>query len=353
MNETISSNIINIIVPIYNVEDELPRCVNSLLNQTYKNIRIILVDDGSTDHSRELCNQYANEDKRIVVVHQQNGGVSAARNAGLNYIFSLPIQQRGKYLTFVDPDDWVDDDFVEFLLKLKERSHADIVQCGHWIDYTNNLHHDKDPQHKFARLDLIHMLESLCRNGIWDVTLWNKLYPIDLFSNIRFPTGKRYEDTAASYQIAAQCNQVAIDMTPKYHYVQRYTSIANGTTWNNSKLDLVEVGDEMASWVEQHYPQLADAVLEKRIFVRLSTLAQMVNTGYNDRTLIRQMRGFVMKHAMQILRDPRASRRDKLGVLALIPGYTCFRILWSILYLFRRRRAVGQPAEKLGMEGRM
>lgn len=328
---------INIIVPVYGVERYLARCVDSLLVQTHNNIRVILVDDGSPDDCPRLCDNYAEQDSRITVLHRTNGGLSAARNTGLDYLFSLPANERGEYVAFVDSDDWVSYDYVAFLLKLLVDNNADIAQCGHYISYSSSREVSKNNTHCTVVLSRIDALDSLCRNGIWDVTTWNKLYKLELFREVRFPEGKSYEDTATCYLLAAQCNRFAVNMAPKYHYVQRYTSIANGTTWKDSKYDLIEAGDALADWIQKNYPSLHNAAIEKRIYVRLSTLAQMVNTRHYDKLKIYKFRKYIQANCKTILLDKKTAKRDKLGTITILLGFPCYKLLWKIYYLIKRR----------------
>lgn len=332
------SSLVNVIIPVYNVADFLRLCLNSVLSQDSDRIRVLLVDDGSTDESSHICDEFMDRDSRVIVIHRENGGLSAARNSGLDYLFALPPEQRGLFITFVDSDDWVEPDYISSMLSLLTETNADVVQCGHYISYSEQRETDKDPSHCKKILNKVEALESICRNGTYDVTAWNKLYRISLFDNIRFPEGKNYEDTATSYLIAEQCECVAVDMQPKYHYRQRYTSIANGVKWNDSKLDLVEVGDSLAAWVMKYYPQLSDAALEKRVFVRLSTLSQMVNTGYYDSSLIHRFRSFIIQNAVKILCDKKASKRDKAGVFAILFGFRFYSFVWKTVYLIKRVR---------------
>lgn len=327
-------------VPVYNVADLLSRCVDSLLAQTYEDVRIVLVDDGSTDDCPAICDRYAEQDPRVTSLHRTNGGLSAARNTGIDHVFSIEEPSRGRYIAFVDSDDWVEPGYVESMLETLEASGADAAQCGHFISYAPDNEDDKDPAHTRTTLDRAQAVESLCRNGLWDVTAWNKLYRLDLFRQIRYPEGLLYEDTATTYLITQECDRVAADMTPQYHYAQRYTSIANGTTWKDSKLDLVLAGDRMAAWVCEHYPDLKTAAAEKRAYVRLSTLSQMVNTGHHDKDLARRLRREVLPLAPTVLCDRRASKRDKLGILALLPGFWCYRAIWSRYYEAKRNRTV-------------
>lgn len=340
-SRTFTAGLVNIILPIYGVEEFLPRCIESLLAQTYQSIRIILVDDASPDRCPQLCDDYAKAYQQIVSIHRQNGGQSAARNSGLEYVWGLESEHRGEYIAFVDPDDWVEPNYVESLVRLIRSSKADVVQTGHYISYSSTREESKDPRNTKAMLTYDEALESVCRNGIWDVTVWNKLYKLNVFKTLRFPEGKLYEDTAIAHLIVAQGNRFAVDMTPTYHYMQRYTSTANGTTWKDSKLDLLEAGDALADWVEARYPQLSIAATEKRVFVRLSTLAQMVSTNYRNDALAASMRKFVLRNARTVLTDQRASLRDKLGIISIACGYPCFRLVWKQLYRIKRRGSTG------------
>ena len=167
---------VNIVVPVYNVADLLSRCVDSLLAQTYEDVRIVLVDDGSTDDCPAICDRYAEQDPRVTSLHRTNGGLSAARNTGIDHVFSIEEPSRGRYIAFVDSDDWVEPGYVESMLETLEESGADAAQCGHFISYAPDNEDDKDPAHTRTTLDRAQAVESLCRNGLWDVTAWNKLY---------------------------------------------------------------------------------------------------------------------------------------------------------------------------------
>lgn len=330
--------LVEIIVPVYNVEPYLERCVDSILAQDYGNIRVWLVDDGSTDGCPRICDRYAESDRRVRVIHRTNGGIAAARNTGLDAIFRLGDGERGSFIAWVDSDDRADSDFVAFLVALQEDTGADVVQCGHRIVYSESRSVEASPERPTEVLGREQALESLLRNKAWDVTLWNKLFSADLFEGLRFEEGRNYEDTEISFRIAARCKRVAVNMAPKYSYDQRYTSIANGRSWSPRKLDLVWAGDRMAAWAEANHPRLRSAAAEKRAFVRLSTLSQMVNTGHDDRVLAARLRREVMGLAPAVLRDREASARVKLGILAIACGWRAYRALWGLCYRVTRRR---------------
>lgn len=338
MPKTNDMQLVEVIIPVYNVEEYLSRCIDSILQQSYQNIRIWLVDDGSIDGSGYICDSYAKETTKVIAIHKSNGGLSSARNEGLNRIKQMPINEQGAYVSFVDSDDWVEPEFIKFLVNLLESTKSDIAQCGHYVTFSDSYEVDKNKNHSTSVLNRVETLESMCRNEAFDVTSWNKLYKMKLFENIRFPDGMLYEDTATTYKLVAKADRFAVNMTPLYHYMQRYNSIANGRKWSDSKLDLIAAGDQMAEWVCLHYPSLKKAALEKRVYVRLSTLSQMVNTSYIDSNKADDLRRFVVKHAKQILLDSGSSKRDKLGVIVILFGLRCYRFVWSLYYKIHRRR---------------
>lgn len=334
------NQLIHVVIPIYNVREHLERCIDSVLTQTHENICVWLVDDGSTDGSSQVCDEYARRDMRVQALHKENGGQASARNLALDQI-ERHWDAEKEFVTFVDSDDWVEPDYVEFLLDVLLTSGAEAAQCGHYITYSPTYEVQKNENHRLVELGTKDALESILRNGIWDITVWNKIFRASLFRDLRFPVGRYYEDTAIAPLLTERLNRVAVSMEPKYHYVQRYSSTANGTSWTDHKLDFVPIGDEVADHVLKLYPDLTKAALEKRVFVRLSTLSQMVNTGHLDVTRAKEIRAFICQHAWQVLLDKRASKRDKVGILMLLPGLGCYRVAWSLYYALRRRRAIG------------
>ncbi|MDR3165390.1 MAG: glycosyltransferase [Synergistaceae bacterium] len=330
--------LINLIVPIYNVEQYLSKCVDSILAQTYKNLRVILVDDGSPDGCPAMCDEYAQKDGRVMTIHRPNAGQSAARNSGLSDLLNCGLSvHKGDYVAFVDGDDYVAPDYIEFLYKLLRDSDADISQCGHYLVYSERRMLDKDPNHVTMTLDKHQAIESLCYNGVYDVTAWNKLYKLSIFDAIRYPEGRIYEDTAICYLIAEKAKRFVVNMTPKYYYIQRYNSTANSVVFNERKYQFIQAGDEMADYITERYPDLAKAANVKRVFVRLSTLSQMVNSGYNDKQRVSEIKHVVAKYRRDVLLDKKVSKRDKLGIISLALGFPFYRFAWKLYYKFKRR----------------
>lgn len=204
--------LISVIVPVYNVKGYLERCLQSICAQTYKNLEIIVIDDGSSDGSGELCDAFALKDRRMRVVHQDNAGQSVARNRGL-------ALAQGQLLGFVDADDWIEADMYESLFRMMTEQEADISVCSH-------DRHQADTRAKYTsgkvsvltRNEAIRALvvDKRVRNYVWD-----KLYKRCLFDGVRFPPGRIFEDIAVSYRLFYGAQKIAVQETPKYHYVIR------------------------------------------------------------------------------------------------------------------------------------
>jgi len=334
-----NSFLINMIVPVHNVEQYISKCIDSILAQTYTNLRIILVDDGSSDKCPEICDRYARRDTRVKVIHCLNNGQAAARNRGLDLLHDrYPPESRGDYVAFVDADDYIAPDYIEFLHNLIVDNNADIAQCGHYVVFSETRMVDKNRDHNTTVLNKTQAIESLCYNGIYDITACSKLYRVDIFNNIRFPEGYLYEDTAVCYLVAEKAKSIVVNMTPKYYYIQRYNSTANSVLWQEYKYQFLAAGDEMANYISEHYPELTKAANVKRVFVRLSTLSQMVNCNHYDKERIAEMTQVIKKYGRDVLRDGKAAKRDKLGVMALSLGFPFYRTAWKLYYRIVRRQ---------------
>ncbi len=229
MNEKIS-----VIVPIYNVEPYLEKCIDSILNQTYQNLEIILVDDGSPDKCPAICDEYAKKDARIKVIHKENGGLSSARNAGLDVA-------TGEYIAFVDSDDYLHEKTYEKLLCRLLADNADMALCD--IYFVN----EKDEE---LNINTISLKDSVWREHIfWQelygvnytacVVAWNKLYKAEIFQKLRYPIGKIHEDEFVIHQIVNNCARISVLNEKLYYYLQRGDSIV-GQSYTLQRMDVVE-----------------------------------------------------------------------------------------------------------------
>lgn len=241
MNNTDTLPLISIIVPVYNVKEYLEKCLDSICSQTYKNLEIILINDGSSDGSGELCDLFAQRDGRVKVIHQANAGQSAARNRGLDIA-------QGEYFGFVDSDDWIEPDMYEFLYRLLKENGADISICSHYRDKGGKsvVKYSSDKILEFTRDEAIRALviDKRVRNYPVD-----KLYKRCLFDNIRFPLNRVYEDLAISYLVFYEADKVIMQETPKYHYVIREGSTTQGRYNPQKEYQLFQSVYEQVSFV--------------------------------------------------------------------------------------------------------
>lgn len=244
---------ISIIVPVYKVEQYINKCVDSILNQTFKDFEVILIDDGSPDNCGKICDEYANKDERIKVIHKKNGGLSSARNAGLDIA-------KGEYIGFVDSDDYIEPDMYEILYNLSENNECDIVSCSsiiHYMDETvvNGGHgifiHNKEEA-----------MKTMLEGKLYDEVVWVKLFKKSVIGNIRFPIGRIYEDTSFTYKVIDKATKVATIGEAKYNYIKHENSIMSNAI-KDVKIDAVIAYEEMYSFMEKKYPQLCDLVTLK------------------------------------------------------------------------------------------
>lgn len=228
-----SNPLISIIVPVFNVEKYLEKCIESIIGQTYQNIEIILVDDGSKDTSGKICDKFAKEDRRIVVIHKKNGGLSTARNAGIDIA-------KGVFISFIDSDDYVSVDFCKILLQAIINDNADMAICNFLsVDESYNLIQENNTNLpiKNSCINADEFMKGYCGEfGWYYVIACNKLYKKSLFDSLRYPIGKQHEDAFLIHRLAYQCNKIACVQYPLYYYVQRKGSIMSKISVKNMDL---------------------------------------------------------------------------------------------------------------------
>lgn len=248
MNKNNNGPVVTVVVPVYNVEAELNRCVESLVGQTFSDLQIILVDDGSTDLSGELCDAWADRDSRICVIHKQNGGLSSARNAGIDIA-------EGEYLGFVDSDDFIEPDMYETLLTGMVDGEVSMVTCGRYVHMGDTVRNEFSTPVVMRLTSADAMKEALLGNII-DVSAWDKLYRRELFDEIRYPYGRISEDAAIILQLLDRCSDVVHVGKCLYHYVFRTGSISK-STYSHKQFDVMYNCREMTAWVEKNKPDFS------------------------------------------------------------------------------------------------
>lgn len=234
--------LISVIVPVYNVESYLEKCIESIQNQSYKSLEIILVNDGSTDSSGDICDKYAACDKRIRVIHQKNGGISSARNTGLEVA-------NGDYIAFVDSDDYIDFKMYEDLLNILKEYNLDIIDCGSFRDKNGMITGGcNDGQIEIYEKD--DALRLAMHDGFTSV--WNKLYKRDIVISIRFPEGRKFEDSAISYLYIANANRIGHINRSYYYYRLNLNSITQTSFDPKSRWDFVLGYEERLRYAIEH-----------------------------------------------------------------------------------------------------
>lgn len=244
MSETIS-----VIIPVYRVEQYLDQCIASVTKQTYQQLEILLVDDGSPDQCGMMCDRWAKMDHRIKVIHKENGGLSEARNAGLD-------AANGAYISFVDSDDCIAPTMMEQLLAALKQESADIAECNYSI-FRNELPAEDDANYKMTTgYDMAEAMSLLLDERTFKYPVWNKLYRKEIFHSLRFETGKLHEDVFLTYQAFGLCKRLVKIETSLYYYRQRSGSIME-SKFSVRNLDSLEARKKQFFYLKKNLPELS------------------------------------------------------------------------------------------------
>lgn len=258
--------LISVIVPVYKVEEYLDKCVSSIVEQTYTNLEIILVDDGSPDNCPAMCDAWAENDSRIKVIHQENGGLSDARNSGMAIA-------SGKLIAFVDGDDRIAPEMYRLLYDNMIQNNSDIAACGVEMVYdscTQSKMLTPSGQHV---LDAQDAMRAIIEESFLKQPVWYKLYKAELIRDILFAVGKCHEDVLWSYQAIGKAKCVSVFDTPCYCYLQRNSSIM-GVPFSVKRLDALDAKLQRLTYVEEKYPELIE-LTKRELFMFCLWMAQM------------------------------------------------------------------------------
>ena len=282
MNE---ADLISVIVPVYKVEAYLDRCIASIVNQTYKNIEIILIDDGSPDNSPSICDMWSEMDPRIKVIHKSNGGLSDARNTGIN-------AANGEYVAFVDSDDWIAPKMLERLLYAVKQYNADISACTVKMIWDDNRPDCLLTVQTNCVLSREEAQAELLKEKLLKHPVWYKLYKKDVIDGILFEVGKHHEDVFWSYQVFGRASCTVLIDYIGYYYYQRSGSIM-GKAYSLSRLDALEA-------VEKRYEYIAEAFPDLEQEARLSILSQCI---YHGQMVLRYLSGDEKRKAFELISE--------------------------------------------------
>lgn len=235
---------ISVIVPVYKVEEYLHRCVDSILDQTFRDFELILVDDGSPDGCPAICDEYAAQDDRVQVIHQENGGLSAARNAGIDWVF---VHSDSQWFSLVDSDDWVHPRYLECLLDAAVKKNVAVSICGYAETSGEEplvLATDMAPQSWVPE-------DFYVANNVNATIAWGKLYRRECFTTLRYPVGKLHEDEFVTYRILFGSDNIAAVPAPLYCYYGNPESITT-SVWTPRRLSAMEAFDEQLQFFEEN-----------------------------------------------------------------------------------------------------
>ncbi len=312
---------VSIIVPVYNTEKYLKKCFKSITEQTYSNLEIIIVDDGSTDDSGRLCDEYAQFDDRVMVIHKENGGLSSARNEGLR-------NSTGEYLTFVDSDDYISKDFVEKSLDLCKKYGADISVLN--MVYVSETYNDECfvsdkiditelTREEAIKASLYQKLFSCCAPG--------KLYRNNTFNNIEFPLNRLSEDLAVCHRILNNANKVVCSTEIGYYYRQQKSSIMHN--FNPRRLDAIEWTRSIEHFCLDYYPDLINAALCRSFNVSIHLLLDLPDDDKYHDDYKNVVWSEIVRTRKTVLYDSEVRFREKAAAFLSFFGEKVLKKVWN------------------------
>lgn len=298
---------LSVIVPVYNVEKYLKRCVDSILRQNYENMEVLLIDDGSTDKSGQICDEIANNSEKIKVIHQENKGLSEARNAGIDLA-------KGDYILFIDSDDFIEDEAVSELMSICNEKQVDVAVCHQQDDYENivrSLTKNIETFFCTGKEALAFMLEGIKIPG----TACAKIIKKEITNGIKFPAGRTYEDAFFNTDLFLKADTVYCTTAPYYHYWHREGSITT-VSFSDKNFDVIDAYTLNLKKVRAEVPQLEALALFRYYWSYCVVLDKMLMTD-NFKTLDRydEIKSFIKKNWLNIVRCKYLSKFRRLSII--------------------------------------
>lgn len=315
-------NLITVVVPIYNVEKYLNKCIESILKQTYTNLEIILVDDGSTDNCGKICDEFADKDKRIIVIHKKNGGLSDARNTGINIA-------KGKYITFIDSDDFITENAIELLYNNIVKYRKEI-SVGLINTFTNENGIKINKKNEIIWVyDREQAMEQLLYNSIYTSSTAGKLFETKLFKNIRFPYGKKYEDLATVYKLVFESNGVVISNQIVYNYfTARQGSIMN-EKFSPTRMDALYYTEDILKFIKEKIPDIEDAAIIRLVIECRDILVEIPNKE-EYKEYEEYAYKYIKKYKLKTIFNKKLPLKRKVSLLPILFGKKSIKIAWKL-----------------------
>lgn len=323
----IQTPLISIIVPVYNVEPFLAKCLDSILAQTYKNLEIIAVDDGSTDQSGSICDLYAEKYERIRVIHKENGGLASARNAGIDVA-------RGAWLGFVDSDDYIEPEMYEKLLNAAVSNGCSLSVCGINYVFDDGKIVPKANIEPDQVFDFSHAITEMNTYRLFDMGAWSKLYKAKLFDGIRFPEGKLSEDFFIMYKLFDRAQNIAFVSDACYNYYQRKNSITKSKHINN---DFLEAAYEQMLYLDKNHPSLAVVAHAAYASAALTVYDFYIKNGVLcPKTEIRKFKKIIKDNLEYIKNNTSFSSTKKIQFTIFLTSTCMYNIFFKIYRSIKR-----------------
>ena len=308
--------LISVIVPVYKVEKYLPKCIDSILAQTYPNLEIILVDDGSVDSSGAICDEYASRYEHIRVIHKENGGLSDARNCGI-------AAAHGEYVGLVDSDDYVDSDMYETLYRLVSDNDADIAMCGLYDVYEGRPVEQVDSV-DVCCVDRTQAMKMVLEAKVVSVTAVNKLYKKSMFDRVKYPVGRTAEDAFVILHLLEQADRVAITNERKYYYFHRENSITT-RLYSKRDFDAIAAYEHNYKFIVERFPELEKTARMRLYWANFYVLDKMMLSDNATKQDYAPLVKYIRSGLFFILRDGCFLLSRKIATIVLCLSVRAYR----------------------------
>lgn len=311
-------DLISVIIPVYNVELYVGKCLDSVVQQTYRNMEIIVVDDGSTDSSGQICNEYKKKDSRIQVIHKKNEGLSASRNLAISLA-------KGKFITCIDSDDYIAENYIGELYNVLTKYDADISVCRFLYTFGNkeDKRDGKNDEFVYSKVEALKVLFGEKEFGHY---AHQKLYKSEIIKKHPYPVGKAYEDVATTYKMFADANRVAYTQKQLYFYRLRPGSIISSD--NGNKFDVIEHVDHIQDDIADCFPEVLPYTEQLKAFYYLHTLARLPK-GEKYQSLRLKINSYLKENRFRLLASKLISSRLKVQILISFLGEDIYKKVWS------------------------
>ena len=319
--------LVSVIIPVYNVEKFLPDCVLSVMNQTYKNMEIILVDDGSTDGCSRLCDEFALTDERIIVIHKQNGGQGSARNRALDCC-------KGKYVAFLDSDDYWEVDYVECLLRVIKENDSEIAVCNYQhVSEKNEKIGGPTTKINIKNYSNIEAMKVMLYWKEFGVAPWAKLYLTSLWKDIRFAEDRIYEDLATTYKVFWEARKITFINEVKMSYRIRANSDIH-QKFNTRKIRILDSADEILEFCKTKCLPCVRAAESRQVASASFIYFRIPQEELKENaSTVHRCQDIIKRYRWKVMTDRESRRKTRIGALLSYFGFTFERWIFSRVVL--------------------